>query len=268
MIFPKGDEDMKIMAVDDEALPLTLLEKSIRKAVPDADVTTFSLPADAIAAAAQTSFDVVFTDIQMPGMTGLELARSLKKLNPTVNIIFVTAFNHFQGEALHMHASDYLEKPVSAGAVREAMDNLLFAPKKESGGVFARTFGNFDLFIDRTPVVFRRGKSKEFLAYLIDRHGAVVSRKEIASVLFEDGSFNRTQQQYLSHIAKFLAEDLQAAGAGDLLVCRGGTYSVNLHTFRCDAYDYQAGKPEAVNQFMGEYMQQYSWAEERMGQFY
>lgn len=259
---------MRIMAVDDEALPLSLLVSSIRKAVPGADIAAFSLPTDALNAARQTPFDVVFTDIQMPGMTGLELARSIKALHPTINIIFITAYNHYQGEALHLHASDYLEKPVSPSAVREAMDNLLFAPQAEGTDLYARTFGNFDLFVSKTPVVFRRGKCKEFLAYLIDRQGAVVSRKEIASVLFEDGSFNRTQQQYLSHIARFLAEDLESAGAGNLLVCKGGTYSVDLRAFRCDAYDYLAGKPEAANLFTGEYMQQYSWAEERIGQFY
>ena len=259
---------MRIMAVDDETLPLSLLVSSIRKAVPGADISSFSLPGDALAAAQQTPFDVVFTDIQMPGMTGLELARSIRALRPTTNIIFITAYNNYQGEALHLHASDYLEKPVTPSAIREAMDNLLFAPQENTAEIFARTFGNFDLFVNRTPVVFRRGKCKEFLAYLIDREGAVVSRKEIASVLFEDGSFNRTQQQYLSHIAKFLEEDLEAAGAGNLLVCKGGTYSVDLHAFRCDAYDYLAGKAEAMNLFTGEYMQQYSWAEERIGQFY
>lgn len=259
---------MRIMAVDDEALPLSLLVSSIRKAVPGADISSFSLPGDALDAARQAPFDVVFTDIQMPGMTGLELARSIRALHPTTNVIFITAYNHYQGEALHLHASDYLEKPVSPSAIREAMENLLFTPTENTAEIFARTFGNFDLFINQTPVVFRRGKCKEFLAYLIDREGAVVSRKEIASVLFEDGSFNRTQQQYLSHIARFLAEDLEAAGAGNLLICKGGTYSVDLRTFRCDAYDYLAGKPEAMNLFTGEYMQQYSWAEERIGQFY
>ncbi len=59
--------------------------------------------------------------------------------------------------------------------------------------IFARTFGDFDLFVDGEAVLFKRSKSKEMLAYLIYKAGGMVNRKEIAAILFEDDYSEKTQ---------------------------------------------------------------------------
>ena len=62
----------------------------------------------------------------------------------------------------------------------------------------AKTFGNFELFVNGKPVFFAREKSKEMLAYLIDRRGAVVNKKEIMGILFEDREYDRELQGYFT----------------------------------------------------------------------
>ena len=59
----------------------------------------------------QQSIDVLFLDVQMPGESGLDLARQICRLPQPPLIVFVTAYNHFAVEAFEVHALDYLLKP-------------------------------------------------------------------------------------------------------------------------------------------------------------
>lgn len=259
---------MKILAIDDERLALAVLVKSIQTAVPDAEVFPFHSSLEALEAAKQTKFDIAFSDIQMPNLRGIELAKSLKRTNPYINIIFVTGYDNYKGDAIHLHASDYLEKPVTRNDIEYAMKNLLYPLDLSLPTVYIQAFGNFELFVNQIPVEFKRSKSKELLAYLVDRRGATITRKEIAAVLFESGTYSRTEQQYLSHIANDLQKDLEQVGADQIFIKRFSSYAVDTRAFSCDAYDYLSGNATAINLFRGEYMEQYSWAEYAKEQFY
>ena len=72
------------------------------------------------AAIAQGNLDLLFLDIQMPGMTGIELARSLRN-NGMPAVVFVTAHNQYAVEAFEVHALDYLLKPFSSDRFRAAL---------------------------------------------------------------------------------------------------------------------------------------------------
>ena len=140
---------MKIVALDDEALMLEHLCECIREAEPEAEVEPFRRASEVLAYVKQEKVDVAFLDIQMRGMLGTELAKELKAIAPRINIIFVTGFREYQGEAFEMHASGYLVKPITAGKVREELDNLRFpiAPPVRNRVRF-QCFGNFEVFVE------------------------------------------------------------------------------------------------------------------------
>lgn len=121
---------MNILAVDDEVRGINMLSQSIKKAVPDAVVDSFQRSYDALEHARENPVNVAFLDVRMPEMDGLELAAELKKLYPKVNIIFVTGYREYAGDAFALHASGYVHKPVSPNAVREQMANLRFVPEQ------------------------------------------------------------------------------------------------------------------------------------------
>ncbi len=73
---------MKILCVDDEPLALKMLEMSVKKAKPDAEVSAFRKPRELLEAAQQGGCDIAFLDIHMRGMNGVELAKELKTVNP------------------------------------------------------------------------------------------------------------------------------------------------------------------------------------------
>ena len=75
---------MKILCVDDEPLALKMLEMSVKKAKPDAEVSAFRKPRELLEAAQQGGCDIAFLDIHMRGMNGVELAKELKTVNPPI----------------------------------------------------------------------------------------------------------------------------------------------------------------------------------------
>ena len=259
---------MKVLAVDDEKGALTLLADAIERVIPEAQTELFDNPSKAVAFAESNVIDIAFLDIHMFGISGLELAKKIKQFHPKTNIIFVTGFDEFAKDAVRLHASGYVTKPVTAEKIRAEMENLLHPIDYSSERFFARTFGRFDFFVDGKPLSFKREKSKEVLALLIDNEGASLTTEQIASYIYEERDYDRKLKNTLMPIIRSLQESLQEVGAEDILVKTWGHLAVDTSKFHCDSYDYRAGEIYAINCFRGEYMSNYSWAEERSASFY
>ena len=254
---------MKILCLDDEPLALKMLQISIEKAKPDAQVTAFSKQKELIAEAESNGCDVAFLDIHMRGMTGVEVAKKLKEINPKMNIIFVTGFSEYKGDAMDMKASGYIMKPVTAEEVAAELDDLRFPviPKKNAL-LRVQCFGNFDVFKpDGLPVHFERSRSKEIFAYLVHRHGSSCTTREIAAALFEDEPYDKKQQSYLQTLISAMIKSLKKIGAESVIVKSYNALSVNVDLLDCDYYRFQELDAGAVNSYQNEYMRQYYWAD-------
>ncbi len=259
---------MRILAVDDEQDALEVLTSAITACQPDADIKGFNSPTEALEYAEKNQMDIAFLDVRMPGITGLEVAKRLKKINPRINIIFSTGFSEFASDAFSLHASGYLMKPITTRDVRKELENLRNPVEQPKKRVYIRTFGNFELFVDGETIHFSRKPAKELLAYLVDRKGSAVTRRELCDVLLQDAAFTRKSQDYLTKIVKELQKALEEVKASDIVNLDRSEYSVIPDNFDCDAYDYLKGMPDAFNNFYGEYMSQYPWAEKSIQQFY
>ena len=254
---------MKILCLDDEPLALKMLQISIEKAKPDAQVTAFSKQKELIAEAESNGCDVAFLDIHMLGMTGVEVAKKLKEINPKMNIIFVTGFSEYKGDAMDMKASGYIMKPVTKEEVAAELEELRFPiiPKRNAL-LRVQCFGNFDVFTpDGAPVHFERSRSKEIFAYLVHRRGSSCSTREIAAALFEDEPYDKTQQSYVQTLISAMIKSLKKIGAESAVVKSYNALSVNVDTLDCDYYRFQELDSGAVNAYQNEYMSQYYWAD-------
>ena len=253
---------MRIIAVDDERLALEALVSSIKAAVPDADVRGFRDPAEAMDFLRAHICDVAFLDIRMRGISGLELARRIKELRGSTNIVFVTGYSEYALDAFRVCASDYLLKPPAPDAVRRALHQLRtpVVPEPQHRVRF-QCFGNFEAFANGQALTFRRGKTKELLAYLVDRKGAGAAMGELSAVLWEDGPDTLSRQSNLRNLISDLRKTLRDAGAEDILLKRRNTIAIAAGAVDCDYYDFLRHIPYAVNRYQGEYMSQYSWAE-------
>ena len=162
---------MHILAIDDEQSALNVLTRAIEEAVSLGTVHGFRNPLVALEFMKETKCDVAFLDIQMREMSGIVLARKLKEIYPKVNIVFVTGYSQYANEAFALHASGYVYKPVTADKIMIEMENLRNPVKWKETGIYVNTFGNFELLVHGEKVSFGREKSKEMLAYLVDKQG-------------------------------------------------------------------------------------------------
>lgn len=254
---------MKVLAVDDEPLALEMLVQSIQEAKPEFEVNAFRKPSELLAYAKENGCDIAFLDIHMRGTTGVELAKSLKELNPSTNIIFVTGFDQYTGDAMRMHASGYIMKPVTKEKIEAELAELRFPIVPKSNVLLkVQCFGNFDVFTpDGVPVHFERSKSKEIFAYLIHRHGSSCTIKELAAALFEDEPYDLKQQAYMQKIISVMMKSLKKIGAEKVVNKKYNSLSVNVNMVDCDYYRFAELDSGAVNAYSNEYMSQYYWAE-------
>lgn len=113
---------MKVLVVDDETLARTRL-KELLSGIPSIDIIgEASNGLEAFNAAAKLNPDLVFLDIRMPGMDGLQAARQMAILEEPPAVIFTTAFGEYALEAFEANAIDYLLKPIKRNRLEKAID--------------------------------------------------------------------------------------------------------------------------------------------------
>lgn len=254
---------MKMLCVDDEPLMLKMLEMAIKEARPDADITAHKKQADLLEDARKNGCDIAFLDIHMRGMNGVELAKELKTVNPKMNIIFVTGFSEYAGEAMSMHASGYIMKPVTKEKIEKELADLRFpiVPKKNAK-LRVQCFGNFDVFTpDGDHVRFERSKAKEVFAYLVHRRGSSCTTREIFAAIFEDEPYEKKLQNLLQTYIYSMIKSLKKIGAEDAVVRSYNALAVNPEVLDCDYYRFCELDAGAVNAYECEYMSQYYWAD-------
>lgn len=251
---------MIAVAVDDEPLMLSALTKAVQASADITAVADFTSCEDALDFIKSNRVDVAFLDINMRGMGGLSLAEKIIGIHPDCKIIFCTGYEEYALAAFKLHASGYLLKPVSAEAVQAEIDHIIGVRQTEKQLV-VKCFGNFEVYAQGKPMTFKRSKTKELFAFLVDRNGAGVTVAEIGVVLWENNE-DQKNQNYIHQLFRDLRQSLEAVGAGEIFERNRYFYSVNPLKIDCDYYTYlKTGKPE----FLGEYMSQYSWAEGTCG---
>ena len=249
---------MIAIAVDDELLMLSALGAAI-KASPDiAEVSMFSDCEEALVFVKNNHIDIAFLDINMRGMGGLALAERIVTVCPDCKIVFCTGYEEYAISAFKLHASGYLLKPISAEDVQGEIDNVKGVRQKEKL-LTVKCFGNFEVYAKHEKVMFKRLKSKELFAFLVDRNGAGMTAKQICAVLFPDDTDDTKNAAYLRQLVLDLKNTLRSVGAECVLCHETPCYSIDTDLIKCDYISYlESGKPR----FYGEYMAQYSWAEE------
>ena len=249
---------MIAIAVDDEALMLRALVRAISVSPDITGVFKFSDAEKALDFVKDNSVNVAFLDINMRGMGGLALAEKIISFQPDCKIVFCTGYEEYAIPAFKLHASGYLMKPISAEDVQGEIDNIKGVRQKEKL-LRVKCFGNFDVFAKEEALQFKRSKTKELFAFLVDRNGAGVTAKQICAVLFPEDTDDSKNVVYLRQLVLDLKNTLKLVGAESVLSHETPYYRINPDLLKCDYFSYlEMGKPE----FHGEYMTQYSWAEE------
>ena len=251
---------MIAIAVDDEPLMLGALTKAIKASADITSVADFTSCEDALGYIKCGPVDIAFLDINMRGMGGLALAEKILGFRPDCKIVFCTGHEEYAIPAFKLHASGYLMKPISARDVQAEIDNIKGVRQKQKL-LTVKCFGNFEVYAKGEKLPFKRSKTKELFAFLVDRNGAGVTVAEIGVALWENDE-DQKNQNYIHQLFRDLRRSLGSAGAEEIFERNNYFYSIDPEKLDCDYYAYlKNGRPE----FRGEYMTQYSWAEKTCG---
>lgn len=262
---------MKVICVDDEKIALQGLLEDLEEIPEITERTGFNHPMEALEFLKNdetgSDIDLAFLDINMPGITGIEFAKKIKEIRPNIKVIFVTGCTEYAAEAFQVRASGYLLKPVGKEEIQAELDYVFGTPQAASAGnkIRVQCFGNFEIFHNDKPIKFNHSKTKELVAYLVDRKGAAASVAEICAVLWEDKDDSPSMKSYLRTLASDLKKSLADVGCDDLLIKAWNSYAIDINAISCDLYDFEKGDVAAINSYHGEYMNQYSWGEMRIG---
>lgn len=190
---------MKVIIVDDEQPLLNEFQKMLGQYAQLKIVGAYTDPLKALEEAEEIQPDVAFLDIEMRGMSGLELAERLLGKLPELDIFFVTAYNHYATEAFDTNAIDYILKPVRPERLQKALERL---NKKRGFQPFAgerlqiQSFGKFGVSVGSEMIKWSRAKQRELLAYLLQNKGKWIDKYKICDDLWRDS----TPGQALSHL--------------------------------------------------------------------
>ena len=194
----------------------------------------------------------------MRGIGGLGLAEKLMELQPSCKIVFCTGHEEYAVTAFQLHVAGYLMKPITPEAVQKELDHIKGVKATEKL-LTINCFGNFEVLYNGESLPFKRKKAKELLAVLIDRNGAGMTAKQICAILFADDTNDTKNAAYLRQLVLDLRNTLKMIQAEEVLQHDTPYYRVDTSLVKCDYLSFlETGKPE----FHGEYMTQYSWAEE------
>ena len=113
--------DLRVMLVDDEALSIDLMRSIVEKEPGFSVVAECCNGREALARFRREAFDIVFMDIEMPGLSGLEVVQKIQA-DVLPAVIFATAFDQYACQAFDLHAVDYVLKPFDPERVRTALE--------------------------------------------------------------------------------------------------------------------------------------------------
>lgn len=254
---------MRIIVADDEELVLKDTVKMLQQICKNDEICAFSDSLALLEFAMENPCEIAFLDVHMGNMDGVTLARELKEISPKINIIFVTAYDDYFRQAMEMHASGYILKPIKEEDIKREIQDLRYQLFERGEKKLVITcFGSFDV---KTPqgerVVFERSKSKEAFAYLIHLHGGACTTRDLAAVLFEDEPFDEKKQVYIQKIISSMMKTLKKYEAQEVVEKNFNSMSVNTQLVECDYYRFLSLDSDIGYTKSSEYMMQYSWAE-------
>lgn len=236
---------MKIncIAIDDEPLALGLISNFIKQTPFLNLVATYSSAVKAIESIKQEQIQLIFLDIQMPNLNGLELAKLLHNTNQPEQpkIIFTTAYNQFAVESYRVDALDYLLKPFAyEDFLRAANKALAYYEQKsapvqsaaQDGFIFVRV--EYQLVrIALDDILFIEGLKDYVKIHLASSQKAVLSLMTMKSVeeKLNPQRFMRIQRSFIIALDKISAVTRTSVWIGDTEISIGEQYKPALQEF-------------------------------------
>jgi two-component SAPR family response regulator len=231
---------MRVVLVDDEEMSLKVLEMTLQKIEGIEVVGRFRDPEEALNKIENLETDVVFLDMEMRPINGLEIAKQMLLRRYDIGIVFVTGHSKYAVEAFEVSAIDYLLKPVSVERLKKTIFNLqkrIVIDKSEKIALqnqnteeqfYIHSFGRFRLIdTDKNDIKWRTKKAKELFAYLWHFRERPCPRMRIIEDLWPDIPLDKAAA--LLHTTIYsLRKTIKQMGYENPIILKNEKYFLNI----------------------------------------
>lgn len=212
---------MKVILVDDEPLALKYLERQLLKLdTMSIDVIgTYTNPFEGRDEILTRDVHIVFLDISLPELNGIELAEQLLEQKPHLCIVFVTGYHEYAVTAFELNAVDYIVKPVQLDRVAKTMERLRSRIASRPEEVMESN-RNIRMTMFRQVMIeqpneqgqfallhWRTTRAQEIFIYLLQHRGQLVRKSALIDMLWPDFEMDKAYPQLYTaiyHIRKTL----------------------------------------------------------------
>lgn len=230
---------MRIAVCDDEELFRIEFKSVLDKVLINAeyDIDTFSGGSSLYEAFLKNPFDLVFLDIEMPGIDGITLAKRLRTVSENVQIVFLTSHIEYALEGYEVNALRYLVKPVDMNKLSEVL-KYIQDKKNNSRQIMIKQEGE-DIVIDISDIIYMESMDKN--VRIVTSKSEYITRYNISDYEEElkNSSFLRIHRGYLislSKVKKIVKNDVVMDGDISLPVSRS-----NIKALKDALYAYVEG---------------------------
>lgn len=256
---------MRVICVDDEQPALDTFRAKAKGFPEIKSLRLFSDCEEALSYVEKNRVDAAFLDIEMPDMSGIRLARELKRRDGNIRIFFMTAFVQYALDAFGVKALGYIMKPYTKAEIGEALETAALMRSRPRRRVEIETIPNFSVRVDGKRLVLG-GKKQELLALLVDRGEAGLTTGEAIACLWQDRCADEKTQTLFRVTFHQLMEELKKNGIDDMIGSDEKSKYIVKDMVECDLYRILEGDPEGLQSYGGYYLKEYSWSETRNGQ--
>lgn len=267
---------MKAILIDDERPALRGLE-ILLKNFTDVEISgMFTDPFEGIEKAGLLLPDVIFLDINIPQLNGIDIASAILNRVPNVHIVFVTAYDQYAVQAFELNALDYLLKPVDVKRLLKTIERLEKRieriPQIIKGKFVIRCLGHFDIgFEGCKPIKWRAEKTKELFAYLLLNTKREINNDEILDALWQKDHPDKAIKQLYNGIY-YIRKALDEYGVDRKTLSIDNRYHLGYNGVDYDAerfctlYKQKHNRMEALSEmeaiYAGDYLSTlpYDWA--------
>lgn len=208
----------------------------------------------------ENAVDAAFLDINMPNINGIELARKLIEIAPSLKLVFMTGLSVTESdlpENVREHTAGFLYKPYSM----PKLSKIISLIKDKKRILRAEMFDSFDCFIDGNKVKFSSSKSKELFALLLAYNGKTLTMGDAIAHLWPDSEADKSKILYRDAVWR-LRKTLEENDV-NCVEWRRAALSVNKSFISCDYWDYLlTGK----GNYHGEFCKLYDWSVDYLAQ--
>lgn len=270
---------LKVILVDDEYMSIERF-KSILKEMNEIElIGEWDDPEEALEFLSNTeeTIDIAFLDIEMPKITGLQLAEYITAKKMEINVVFLTAYEKYALDAFKVHATSYLLKPIDIKDLKKQVEYIVKKKNiknKERKNIYISTFGGFECkFNDNQIMNFRTKKAEELLAFLIQNQSKIILKETIIEFFWPDMDIKKALNNLYTNIY-YLKKKLEENGFEEFLLKDRKGYYLKIEDSQVDFIIFNK-KYEQINDnstleellevsklYKGEYLknEQYIWA--------